>query len=464
MSVPTIAIPKSWPKCVCSSMLHVISLAQYAIVYTRSWAASCPNARVRLKSAAEAAVQDAALLREEMRIKDARMAGIAPHHRPFYSPAARLDILQVRAARGWSLQQTADAFLVTAATIASWMNRLDEPGPDALVQLHTPVNKFPEFVHSAVQRLATLCPTLGKKKLAQVLARAGLHLGATTVGRMRKEPPNQKSPSPSGDSVSGKAASRIVTAKRPNHVWHIDLTMVPTQAGMWCSWLPCALPQCWPFCWWLALVLDHHSRRVMGFAVFWKPPTSVEIRTFLGRAIRGASLPPLVRGGRGGRAAYVSPPKYIISDKGSQFWPNAGFKLWCKRRNIKPRFGAIGKHGSIAVIERLIGTIKREGLAGITIPYGREEMRQLIRSLVGWYNEHRPHTSLKGATPNEIYFKRYPANRKPRIEPRAKWPRGSPCARPHALVAGKPGARFDVEVEHVDGRPQLPIIRLRRAA
>jgi len=248
---PTIAIPKSWSKCVCSSMLHVISLAQHAIVYTRSWAASCPNARVRLKSAAELAEQDAVLLREEMRIKDGRMSGIAPHHRPFYSPAARFDILQVRAARNWSLQQTADTFLVTAATIASWMNRLDEPGTAALVQLHTPVNKFPDFVRSAVRRLTTLCPTLGKKKLAQILARAGLHVGATTIGRMRKEPPKTISPSPLAGEGRGEGATacesiehprekaaRVVTAKRPNHVWHIDLTMVPTQAGMWCPWLP----------------------------------------------------------------------------------------------------------------------------------------------------------------------------------------------------------------------------------
>jgi hypothetical protein len=35
---------------------------------------------------------------------------------------------------------------------------------------------------------------------------------------------------------------------------------------------------------------------------------------------------------------------------------------------------------------------------------------------------------------------------------------------PHALIGRKPGARFDVEVEHIDGHSQLPIIRLRRAA
>ena len=64
------------------------------------------------------------------------------------------------------------------------MKRLDERGPDALVQLREPVNKFPEFVRYAVQCLKILCPSMGKVKLAQGLSLAGLHLGVATVGRM----------------------------------------------------------------------------------------------------------------------------------------------------------------------------------------------------------------------------------------------------------------------------------------
>jgi hypothetical protein len=90
------------------------------------------------------------------------------------------------------VEQTASTFLVTGATIAAWMKRLDEAGPDALVQLGEPVNKFPDFVRYAVQRLKTLCPSLGKVKLAQVLCGAGLLLGVTTVGRILKEPPCPK--------------------------------------------------------------------------------------------------------------------------------------------------------------------------------------------------------------------------------------------------------------------------------
>lgn len=48
---------------------------------------------------------------------------------------------------------TARVFLVTGPTIASWTRRLDEEGLDALVQMPSPVNKFPEMVTSVVQRL-----------------------------------------------------------------------------------------------------------------------------------------------------------------------------------------------------------------------------------------------------------------------------------------------------------------------
>ena len=189
-----IPLPKVWKRQVRSAMLHVISLAQYATVYTRSWAVDSMNGRVRLKAENDRLIEEVARLREEMRIKDARPASIVPQRRPHYSPVERLAILELRAARGWSNQQAAAAFLVTAATIASWMQRVDEEGPHALVQLRQPVNKFPDFVRYAVQRLKVLCPSMGKVKIAQTLARAGLHLGATTVGRILKETPPPASP------------------------------------------------------------------------------------------------------------------------------------------------------------------------------------------------------------------------------------------------------------------------------
>jgi transposase-like protein len=168
-----LVLPTSWSRGVRSALLHVVSLAQYAAVYTRSWAAESRNARVRLKADNDQLQQEVALLRAEIRLKDPRMACLPALRRPHYPPAERLEILELRAARGWSLEQTADVFLVTAATIRSWMSRLEETGPKALLQLRTPGNKFPEVVCYAVQQLQTLCPSLGKKKLADIRPTAG---------------------------------------------------------------------------------------------------------------------------------------------------------------------------------------------------------------------------------------------------------------------------------------------------
>jgi hypothetical protein len=46
-----------------------------------------------------------------------------------------------------------------------------------------------------------------------------------------------------------------------------------------------------------AVVIDHHSRRALGVALFRKQPTSEQVRHFLGRiiAVLGAAPPGLKR-------------------------------------------------------------------------------------------------------------------------------------------------------------------------
>jgi len=93
------------------------------------------NRELRQQAEEDRLRQEIQLLREEIRIKDARMEQIDAHRRPHYPPTTRLAILELRAARGWTLAQTARIFLVSPLTIASWMGRLDEEGLDALVRL-----------------------------------------------------------------------------------------------------------------------------------------------------------------------------------------------------------------------------------------------------------------------------------------------------------------------------------------
>ncbi len=136
-----IPLPKGWSRRVRSGALHAISLARFSLTAARGHAAHAWDATTRLTEENDRRRQEIALLREELRIKDARMERIPPQRRPHYPPVERLAILELRAARGWSLAETARHLLVTPLTVTSWNRRLDEEGPDALVQVGEPVNR-----------------------------------------------------------------------------------------------------------------------------------------------------------------------------------------------------------------------------------------------------------------------------------------------------------------------------------
>jgi hypothetical protein len=95
-------LPTSWPKHAKGATLHVVSLAYFVLSHVRGFAVNSPIHRVRLAAERDRLDSEVALLREEIRIKDARMAALTPHRRPHYPPTERMAILQIMAARGWS--------------------------------------------------------------------------------------------------------------------------------------------------------------------------------------------------------------------------------------------------------------------------------------------------------------------------------------------------------------------------
>ena len=69
---------------------------------------------------------------------------------------------------------------------------------------------------------------MGKARIARSLARAELHLGVTTVGRLLKAKKPGRPQRHISDDVEKAKKPRVVNAKYPNHLWHADLTAVPT--------------------------------------------------------------------------------------------------------------------------------------------------------------------------------------------------------------------------------------------
>jgi len=374
---PKISLPKGWSQHVQLAILHVVALARTAITAARGCVAKTGSSAELLRAELDAAHEENTLLREEIRLKDLRMSRVPSRRRPHFRPIERLVILALRAARGWSKRETAKRFLLGPATIVGWTRRLDEGGEGALLEVTEPANRFPDFVREIVRRLKTLCPTMGKKRIAQTLARAGLELAVSTVGRMLKESDKPDVPEEDGADADAPtetettAAGSPVKADRPHECWQVDLTLVPLAGGFWVPWLPFALPPLWPF-----------SRRVLDFAVFAKEPTSLEIRMFLGRVV----------------AAVGESPKFLISDKGTQF-DCGDYRKWCTRRGVRPRYASSGSLRATAIVERFIRSLKDEWLRRIPIPWRREKLRALLVSYRAWFAESRPHQGLDGRTP-----------------------------------------------------------------
>jgi len=236
-AVDSLRLPKGWRSHVRNAVLNVVGIVRVAMLAGREALienGAAKDARIRQLES------EVALLREELRINGARMKRMPSHRRPQYSAIERMAILQLRAMRGRNKAETARHFVVTDDTVRAWLRRVDN---DSLVQTESPVNRFPDFVRYAVQQIKLFCPTLGKLKSADMLARAGIHIGKTTVGRILKEKP-AKAP----DRVDDSGKQCRIVSRYPGHTLHADLTAVTISGGFWTNWIPHATWQRWPVC------------------------------------------------------------------------------------------------------------------------------------------------------------------------------------------------------------------------
>jgi len=446
--LPEIPLPKGWSELTLHAVLHVISLARIALLNAYIWPDGPECDGLRLRAENDRLKSEIALLQLEINIKDARFARLEPKKRPHYLPHERLEILVVQATRGLTNTQIAKRFQVTLQTIRNWIQGKDRD--DTIVQIAEKPTRYPDFVRFIVQQLKVCCPMLGRFKIADILARAGLHLSASTVKRCIDELPIDPTtieipPDALPSDESEKSGNHEVQAWYINHVWSGDLTEVSTTNGLWCPWIPFAVPQLFPYCWWVYVVVDHYSRRIMGFAIFKTQPTTEDICRAMDRICTENGIK----------------PKYFVSDQGVQF-DSCDFRSWCNNNSVKNRYGAVGKHGSIAVTERIIKSLKYEYLNRIVVPLSQNDMENEMRSYVSWYNEHRPHTRHFGRTPNEVYYNRRAANTLPRIEPRKYAKHSTPCAAPRMCIRGKAGVKVKLVVDFVNGNRLLPVVKIEK--
>jgi len=132
---PKVVLPKNWPRLARSAIVHAIALARLVVTHVRGWCADSPLKRVRLAAECERLRSEVAMLREELRIKDApstssgqaRLARIPAKNRPHYPPTERLAVLALKAARGWAPTAVRPAQRTNRRPIAGRRNRAAPP-------------------------------------------------------------------------------------------------------------------------------------------------------------------------------------------------------------------------------------------------------------------------------------------------------------------------------------------------
>jgi putative transposase len=216
-------------------------------------------------------------------------------------------------------------------------------------------------------------PYYGSRQMTRHLRRQGYRIGRKRIRRlMRKmgltpiyQKPRTSEPHP--EHRIYPYLLRDVPIDRPDHVWCADVTYIPMRRGFL----------------YLVAIMDWASRRVLA----WRLSNSMDT-SFCVEALEEA----LRRFG---------PPQIFNTDQGSQF-TSKDFTDVLKDAGVKISMDGKGRWMDNIFIERLWRTLKYECIYLHAFETGSETRRGISR-WVDKYNNHRPHSSLGGLTPDEAY-------------------------------------------------------------
>jgi putative transposase len=159
----------------------------------------------------------------------------------------------------------------------------------------------------------------------------------------------------------------------PNQVWAIDITYIPMRHGHM----------------YLTALIDWHSRYLIG----WELSDTLDTAPVL-KAVQNA----IEKHGT---------PAVINSDQGSQFTSGA-YRELLQRYGIRQSMDGKARWVDNVMIERWFRSLKTEYVY-INEYNSPKELRAGIRDYVTDYNGLRPHQSHGYATPEQVYYGKFPA-------------------------------------------------------
>ncbi len=220
----------------------------------------------------------------------------------------------------------------------------------------------------------------GRPRMTQELKEMGIQVGHRRVGRLMRDngfkvvrTHKYKTTTDSNHrfNIAPNLLDRNFEAKRPNQKWAGDISYIWTREG----WL------------YLAVMIDLHSRRAIGWAVSNRLKRDLAIRA-LNMAI-----------------ALRRPPPGCIhhTDRGSQYCSHDYQKL-LRECSFKVSMSGRGNCYDNAAVETFFKTIKAELIWRRTWQTRRQAEIAIFEYINGFYNPRRRHSTLGGKSP--IQFER----------------------------------------------------------
>ncbi|MEM7667484.1 MAG: IS3 family transposase [Pseudomonadota bacterium] len=225
------------------------------------------------------------------------------------------------------------------------------------------------------EQFALSLGSYGRPRMTEELKEQGLNVGHRRVGRLMRENGievrrNKKfratTDSNHSFNIAPNLLNRDFSADRPNQKWAGDISYVWTQEG----WL------------YLAVILDLHSRRVIGWAVSNRMKRDLAIR-----ALKMA-------------VALRRPSKGCIhhSDRGSQYCSHDYQKL-LRQHGFEASMSGTGNCYDNAAVETFFKTIKAELLWQRSWRTRRAAEIAIFEYINGFYNPRRRHSALGWKSP-----------------------------------------------------------------
>ena len=221
-------------------------------------------------------------------------------------------------------------------------------------------------------------PFAGSRMLRDLLRQRGFDVGRLHIGSLMKKMgieaiyrrPNTSKPAPGHRIYLYLLRDVVVT--RPNQAWAMDISYIPMARGFV----------------YLAAVVDWFSRRILS----WKLSITMDVSFCLEAVEEALSM--------------NEKPEIFNTDQGSQFTSEA-FTEQLRKNEIAISMDGKGCWRDNVFVERIWRTIKYEEVY-LRAYDSVHEARTSLGRYIEFYNRTRPHSSLKGKTPNQVHLNRLP--------------------------------------------------------